>query len=85
MSVESQTARKDDNVGAEMEDPDEVDRGTTPCEGYLFLKEDFSSVSSTSDLNTDYLPQVCMTSMNKHFISPIFDEKKMKQRCCIYK
>ena len=66
MSVESQTARKDDNVGAEMEDLDEADRNTTPCEGYLFIKEDFSSVSSTSDLHTEYLPQVCMTSMNKH-------------------
>ena len=82
MSVESQTARKDDNVGTEMEDPDEVDRNTTPCDGYLFLKEDFSSVSSTSDLHTDYLHQVCMTSMNKHFVFTILKEM-IKQRYCI--
>ena len=79
MSVESQNARKDDNVGAEMEDPDEADRGTTPCEGYLFLKEDFSSVSSTSDMHTEYLPQVCMTSMNKSFVFTILRRNKMYQ------
>ena len=67
MSVESQNARKDDNVGTEIEDQDEIDRNTTPCEGYVFLKEDFSSVSSTSDLHTEYLSQVCMTSMNIYY------------------
>ena len=58
MSVESQNARKDDTVEAEVEDPDEIDRNATPSEAYVFLKEDFSSVSSTSDLPTDYSSQV---------------------------
>ena len=65
MSVESQNARKDDNIGAETDDPDEIERGLPSEEGYVFLKEDFSSVSSTSDLHTNHLSQVCIMHMNR--------------------
>ena len=65
MSVESQNARKDDNIGAEMDDPDEMERGLPSEEGYVFLKEDFSSVSSTSDLHTNHLSQVCIMHIDR--------------------
>ena len=67
MSVESQNARKDDNIGAEMDDPDEMERGLPSEEGYVFLKEDFSSVSSTSDLHSNHLSQVCIMHMNRWY------------------
>ena len=68
MSVESQNARKDDNIGVEVDDPDDIERGVPSEEGYMFLKEDFSSVSSTSDLHTEYLSQVCIVAIDIYYI-----------------
>ena len=52
MSVESQTAG---GGGPDVCYTDEIERPVTPDERYVFLKDEFSSVSSTSELHSDIL------------------------------
>ena len=53
MSVESQTAGKHDGGGPDICYTDETERVTTPDDKYIFLKDEFSSVSSTSELQSE--------------------------------
>ena len=53
MSVESQTAGKHDSGNPEVEIPDEHEKSVNAFEKYLFLKDDFGSVSSASDNHSE--------------------------------
>ena len=53
MSVESQTAGKHEGGGPDICYTEETDRATTPDDRYIYLKDEFSSVSSTSELHSE--------------------------------
>ena len=53
MSVESQNGGKHDCGGPDICFTDETERATTPDDKYMFLKDGFSSVSSTSEIHSE--------------------------------